>query len=84
MTDRAGESVGRCFYSAPPIERTRAIAADLAEKVLSQLPPDDRLVLLSIDGEQLQVKDVAEMTGWSESKVKSPGVSCTPPNAPGG
>jgi len=35
---------------------TRADRADLAEKVLSQLPPDDRLVLLSIDGEQLQVR----------------------------
>jgi RNA polymerase sigma-70 factor (ECF subfamily) len=50
-------------------ERGR-IAADLAEKVLSELPPDDRLVLMSIDGQQLPVKDVAEMTGWSESKVK--------------
>lgn len=50
-------------------ERGR-VAADLAEKVLSELPPDDRLVLLSIDGDQLPVKDVAEMTGWSESKVK--------------
>jgi RNA polymerase sigma factor (sigma-70 family) len=50
-------------------ERGR-VAADIAEKVLSELPPDDRLVLMSIDGEQLPVKDVAEMTGWSESKVK--------------
>jgi len=46
------------------------VASDLADKVLSELPPDDRLVLMSIDGEQLPVKDVAEMTGWSESKVK--------------
>jgi RNA polymerase sigma-70 factor, ECF subfamily len=46
------------------------VAADLAEKVLSELPPEDRLVLMSIDGEHLPVKDVAEMTGWSESKVK--------------
>jgi len=46
------------------------VAADLADKVLSELPPDDRLVLMSIDGEHLPVKDVAEMTGWSESKVK--------------
>lgn len=46
------------------------VAADLADKVLSELPPDDRLVLMSIDGEHLAVKDVAEMTGWSESKVK--------------
>lgn len=50
-------------------ERGR-VAAELADKVLSELPPDDRLVLMSIDGEQLPVKDVAEMTGWSESKVK--------------
>ena len=50
-------------------ERGR-VAADLAEKVLSELSPDDRLVLMSIDGEQLPVKEVAEMTGWSESKVK--------------
>jgi len=46
------------------------VAADLAEKVLSELPADDRLVLMSIDGEHMPVKDVAEMTGWSESKVK--------------
>ena len=46
------------------------VSSDLADKVLSELPPDDRLVLMSIDGEHLPVKDVAEMTGWSESKVK--------------
>lgn len=50
-------------------ERSLA-ASDLADKVLSVLTPDDRLVLMSIDGEHLPVKDVAEMTGWSESKVK--------------
>ena len=50
-------------------ERGR-VAADLAEKVLSQMSPDDRLVLLSIDGDDRSVKEVAEMTGWSESKVK--------------
>ena len=30
----------------------------------------DRLVLSLVDGEELAVKEVAEMTGWSESKVK--------------
>ena len=47
------------------------IAADLAEKVLGQLSPDDRVVLQSLDGEELSVKEVAEMTGWSESKIKT-------------
>jgi RNA polymerase sigma-70 factor (ECF subfamily) len=47
------------------------VAADLAEKVLSQMSGDDRLVLMLIDGDELSVKEVAEMTGWSESKVKT-------------
>lgn len=46
------------------------VASDLADKVLGELKPEDRLVLMSIDGEHMPVKDVAEMTGWSESKVK--------------
>jgi len=46
------------------------IAADLADRVLENLPPDDRVVLTLIDGEDASVKEVAELTGWSESKVK--------------
>jgi RNA polymerase sigma-70 factor (ECF subfamily) len=50
-------------------ERGR-VAADLAGRVLDTMSPDDRLVLTLVDGEELPVKEVAEMTGWSESKVK--------------
>lgn len=46
------------------------VAADLAEKVLSQMSEDDRLVLMAIDGDGLSIKDVAQTTGWSESNVK--------------
>jgi RNA polymerase sigma-70 factor (ECF subfamily) len=46
------------------------VAADLAGRVLQTMAPDDQLVLTMIDGEDASVKDVAEMTGWSESKVK--------------
>jgi RNA polymerase sigma-70 factor (ECF subfamily) len=46
------------------------VAADLAGRVLQTMPADDQLVLTMIDGEDASVKDVAEMTGWSESKVK--------------
>jgi RNA polymerase sigma-70 factor, ECF subfamily len=46
------------------------VAADLADKVLATLPPDDRLILMLIDVDHAPVKEVAEMTGWSESKVK--------------
>jgi RNA polymerase sigma-70 factor, ECF subfamily len=46
------------------------VAADLADKVLETLSPADRLALVLIDGEGASIKQVAEVTGWSESKVK--------------
>ena len=46
------------------------IAADLADRVLGVLSPEDRLALTMIDGNDATIKEVAEMTGWSESKVK--------------
>ncbi len=58
------------------IERHRTsesslVAADLADRVLATLSPDDRLALILLDGAEIPVKQVAEMTGWSESKVKT-------------
>ena len=47
------------------------VAADLAGRVLQTMPADDQLVLTMMDGEDASVKDVAAMTGWSESKVKT-------------
>jgi RNA polymerase sigma-70 factor (ECF subfamily) len=46
------------------------IAADLADRMLEVLAPEDQLALMMIDGEDASVKEVAEATGWSESKVK--------------
>lgn len=48
----------------------QVIAADLAERLLQTLPPEDRLALTMIDGEGASVNEVAQLTGWSESKVK--------------
>jgi RNA polymerase sigma-70 factor (ECF subfamily) len=59
------------FASEPQrsVEQT-LIAADLADRVLGVLPPEDQLALLMMDGEDASVREVAEATGWSESKVK--------------
>ena len=46
------------------------VAADLAGRVLQTLSPDDQLVLTMMDGEDASVKEMASLTGWSESKVK--------------
>ena len=48
----------------------KVIAVDLAERLLRTLSPEDRLALTMIDGEGASVNEVAEVTGWSESKVK--------------
>jgi RNA polymerase sigma-70 factor, ECF subfamily len=46
------------------------VATDLADRLLSVLPPEDQQALLMIDGEDASIKEVAQVTGWSESKVK--------------
>lgn len=46
------------------------VAVDLAARVLQTMSPDDQLVLLAMDGEDTSVKELASITGWSESKVK--------------
>lgn len=51
-------------------EQEKTIAADLVTRVLEKMSPDDRLVLTMIDGEGHSIKELAEITGWSESKVK--------------
>lgn len=46
------------------------VARDLAGKLLARLSPDDRLVLTLLNGEEASAAEVAELTGWSVSKVK--------------
>ena len=45
-------------------------AREAVERLLEQLPPDDRLVLALLDLEQRPVKDIARLTGWSGTRVK--------------
>lgn len=51
------------------VERA-AISRDLAAKLLARLSAEDRLVLTLLDVEGFSVAEIAEMTGWSVSKVK--------------
>jgi RNA polymerase sigma-70 factor (ECF subfamily) len=47
-----------------------ASAREVIEQLLSQLPPDDRLVISLIDLQEKTVREVSEMTGWSGTLVK--------------
>jgi RNA polymerase sigma-70 factor (ECF subfamily) len=64
------ESNLRAADSSTGVE-AKLISRDFADKLLSRLKPDDRFVLAMLSGEELSVTEIATMTGWSESKVKS-------------
>src|SRR5215210_5775983 len=51
-------------------QETALIERDLAAKLLSRLRPEDRLVLVMLNVEELSVAEIATLTGWSVSKVK--------------
>jgi RNA polymerase sigma-70 factor (ECF subfamily) len=55
--------------AAPP-DADAGAARELLERILSQLPPDDRLVISLLDLEERSVKEIAALTGWSGSLVK--------------
>jgi RNA polymerase sigma-70 factor, ECF subfamily len=45
-------------------------AAEIADRLLAKLEPEDRLVVVLIDRDGYSVKEVSELTGWGQSKVK--------------
>jgi RNA polymerase sigma-70 factor, ECF subfamily len=47
-----------------------AISRDLANKLLSRLRPDDRLVLALLKLEELSIAEISNLTGWTTAKIK--------------
>ncbi len=74
LTKEEANWLERQVYEAPDPRQSSVehnlITADLAEKLLKTLSGEDRVVLTLIDGNDFSVKEVADLTGWSESKVK--------------
>jgi RNA polymerase sigma-70 factor (ECF subfamily) len=61
------------FADVANIEKTAEnwlIERDLAEKLLSKLSVEDRAILQMLDAEEMSVREVSEITGWSNSKIK--------------
>jgi RNA polymerase sigma-70 factor, ECF subfamily len=48
----------------------RQEAHDLAHRLLDSLRPDDRMVMILKETEDLSVAEIAKILGWSEAKVK--------------
>jgi len=51
-------------------DASAASARELVEQLLAQLSPDDRLVMVLLDLEQKTVREVSQVTGWSQTLVK--------------
>ncbi|HVF30291.1 MAG TPA: sigma-70 family RNA polymerase sigma factor [Pyrinomonadaceae bacterium] len=49
---------------------TELLDRDLAEKLLSRVGEEDRALLQMLYAEEMSVAEIAEVTGWSQSKVK--------------
>ena len=50
-------------------ERQRE-AADIAERLLAKIDPEDRVVLVLLDRDGYSVQEISEMLGWGQSKIK--------------
>jgi len=46
------------------------VERDLAEKLLSRLPAEDRAILQMLYEKEMSIGEVADATGWSRSKIK--------------
>lgn len=64
-----GKNVLDILHSENKTEKN-VIHRDLAEKLLSRLASEDRALLEMLDAEEMSVKEVAQITGWSAAKVK--------------
>ena len=50
-------------------ERQRE-AADIADRILAKIDPEDRLVLVLLDRDGFSVQEISDMLGWGQSKIK--------------
>lgn len=53
-----------------PAHDTAESARELLQKLLSQLSPEDRLIINLLDLQEKSVNEIAALTGWSSSLVK--------------
>jgi RNA polymerase sigma-70 factor (ECF subfamily) len=71
LTDPERESDVLERSAAEPKHDDRAAAArDLVRTILEQLSPPARMVITLLEIEERSVKEIAQLTGWSETLVK--------------
>lgn len=70
LTDEERQTV-RSLVTADEISvESASISRDLANKLMSRLSPEDRIVLVLLDVEGLTTGEIGQILGWSSAKVK--------------
>ncbi|MEO6334903.1 MAG: RNA polymerase sigma factor [Pyrinomonadaceae bacterium] len=64
------EALAALSADAAPDAEKQLLHRDLASKLLGRLPVEDRALLEMLYAEEMSVAEIAEVTGWSQSKVK--------------
>ena len=70
LTEGELETLGGIASDTERDAEQSVLDRDLTEKLLSRLPDDDRGLLQMLYAEEMSVAEIAEVTGWSQSKVK--------------
>jgi RNA polymerase sigma-70 factor (ECF subfamily) len=71
LTQEESDAFDAAWLMGSSPAATEAIAArDVVDKVLGSLSPEDRSLILMVDLEGRSMQEIAELTGWSISKIK--------------
>jgi RNA polymerase sigma factor (sigma-70 family) len=71
LTPEESDAFDAAWLTGSSPDAGDAIAArDLVDKILSSLSPEDRSLILMVDLEGRSLQEIADITGWSISKVK--------------
>ena len=70
LTEGELESLASFPSTEAPDAEKQLLHRDLAGKLLDRVPEDDRALLRMLYAEEMTVAEIAEATGWSQSKVK--------------
>ena len=71
LSEQEAEVLDSVLTNESDVAANDALAArELVYKLLGQLKPEDRLVLILLDLEQHSVAEISEITGWNQSLVK--------------
>jgi len=71
LSENEAQVLDAVLTSENEVAANDALAArELVHKLLSQLKPEDQLVVRMLDLEQRSIADIAALTGWNQSLVK--------------